>query len=276
MGAPTGTHLLMLLGDNTAKSLVSKAFYGGIKNKMSYQGEWRGRGRTSLIDLIIPFALARPDQDSDDDVIKEYLIQEEIRLRVEQEETWHLQEQKMLEEVFVKRLKEEVMLRVKKEKMVKYEEDKNKRRHSLMNSDHWKASTSRISNRNKSQRSSDFSAYYWGNAYAMAERDRTSAALYNQDMTQFLKEDLSRPNRDTDRVHRIDAFVAHCIVGFLGAKMCALTHIELWVNYMWHVRPHEADWAMVGAYFVQLILQDSITVRYANEARYKVAWRDVD
>ncbi|GKB83456.1 hypothetical protein Tco_0950351 [Tanacetum coccineum] len=222
--------------------------------------------KSDLTATISEVQLDWPDQDSDDDVIKEYLIQEEIRLRVEQEETWHLQEQKMLEEVFVKRLKEEVMLRVKKEKMVKYEEDKNKRRHSLMNSDHWKASTSRISNRNKSQRPSDFLAYYWGNAYAMAERDRTSAALYNQDMTQFLKEDLSRPNRDTDRVHRIDAFVAHCIVGFLGAKMCALTHIELWVNYMWHVRPHEADWAMVGAYFVQLILQDSITVRYANEA----------
>ncbi|GKA35779.1 phospholipase-like protein, partial [Tanacetum coccineum] len=52
----------------------------------------------------------------------------------------------MMEEVFVKRLKEEVMLIVEKEKMVNYEREMNKRRHALMNSDHWKASTSRISN----------------------------------------------------------------------------------------------------------------------------------
>nr|GFB84952.1 phospholipase-like protein [Tanacetum cinerariifolium] len=53
-------------------------------------------------------------------------------------------------------------------------------------------------------------------------------------------------------------------------------HIELWVNYMWHVRPDEADWVMLGAYFVQLILQDSISMWYANGNRYKFAWRDVD
>nr|GEU49598.1 phospholipase-like protein [Tanacetum cinerariifolium] len=46
---------------------------------------------------------SRSDQYSDDDVIKEYQIQEETRLRVEQEEIWCLQEQKMMEEVFVNR-----------------------------------------------------------------------------------------------------------------------------------------------------------------------------
>nr|GEZ26854.1 hypothetical protein [Tanacetum cinerariifolium] len=39
------------------------------------------------------------------------------------------------------------------------------------------------------------------------------------------------------------------------------------------MRPDEADWAMVGAYFVQLILQDSIPVWFANGTRYKFAWR---
>nr|GEW64488.1 phospholipase-like protein [Tanacetum cinerariifolium] len=36
-------------------------------------------------------------------------------------------------------------------------------------------------------------------------------------------------------------------------------HVELWVNYMCHFRPHDADWAMVGGYFVQLLLQDLMT-----------------
>ncbi|GJR67455.1 hypothetical protein Tco_0013520 [Tanacetum coccineum] len=116
------------------------------------------------------------------DWTQEYLIQEEIRLGAEQEESWRLQEQKMMVEVFVKRLKEEVMLRVEKEKLVNYEKEKHKRRHALMNSDHWKASTSRISNHKKSQCSSDFLAYYWGAAYAMAKKDRESNHLSNEDM----------------------------------------------------------------------------------------------
>ncbi|GJW68091.1 phospholipase-like protein [Tanacetum coccineum] len=200
---------------------------------------------------VVPFC--RQYQDSDDDVIK----------------------------VFVKRLKEEVMMRVEKEKLVKYEEEKNKRRLSLMNSDNWKASTSRISN-----------------------EKRTSVALYDQDMTQFLKDvkdwddDLSRPNRATVRVHLTDAFDMYlgrrgplrcrfpwckdvCVDRrFWESLVCLDPDKKGWimdeVNYMWHVRLHEADWAMVGAYFVQIILQDSILVWYANGTKYKFAWRDVD
>ena len=45
---------------------------------------------------------------------------------------------------------------------------------------------------------------------------------------------------------------------------------------MLHFRPPEADWAMVTAYFVQLILQDSVPVWYANGDKYKISWADVD
>nr|GEU55586.1 phospholipase-like protein [Tanacetum cinerariifolium] len=122
-----------------------------------------------------------------DQILNEYLIQEEIRLKAEQEESWRLQEHKMVKEVFVKRLKEEVMLRVEKEKLVA--------------------------------------------VYAMAKKDRESNHLSDEDMTQFLKD----------------------------VKPWA-EYIELWVNYMWHVRPIEAALAMVGAYFVQIILQDSFPI----------------
>ncbi|GKD21910.1 hypothetical protein Tco_1223613 [Tanacetum coccineum] len=158
----------------------------------------------------------------------------------------------MTEEVFVKRLKEEVMLRVEKEKLVNYEREKNKRRRALMNLDHWKASTSRISNYVKP----------WA-------------------------EELSRPNRATDRVHLTEDFNIYlsqqgplrcrflwckdvCVDRRFWESLVCLDptkkgwimdgHIELWVNYMWHVRLVEADWAMVGAYFVQILLQDSIPV----------------
>ncbi|GJY61969.1 hypothetical protein Tco_0462626 [Tanacetum coccineum] len=74
-----------------------------------------------------------------------------------------------------------------KEKLLKYEEEKKKMRHELMNSDHWKLSISKISNGKRTQRSSAFSAYYWGNTFAMAEKDTPLKTLNDQDMNLFLK-----------------------------------------------------------------------------------------
>lgn len=45
---------------------------------------------------------------------------------------------------------------------------------------------------------------------------------------------------------------------------------------MLHFRPVDADWCMVTAYFVQLLLQDSIPIWYANGEKYKISWGDVD
>ncbi|GJY71803.1 hypothetical protein Tco_0475506 [Tanacetum coccineum] len=85
-------------------------------------------------------------------------------------------------------LVKEVQRRDGKEKMLKYEEDKKKRRHELMNSDHWKLSVLKISNGKRTQRSSAFSAYYWRNTFAMAEKDRPLNSLNNQDINLFLKD----------------------------------------------------------------------------------------
>ena len=52
--------------------------------------------------------------------------------------------------------------------------------------------------------------------------------------------------------------------------------MELWVEYMLHFRPQDADWTMVTPYFVQLLLQDSIPVWYANGQKYKIQWGDVE
>ncbi|GKB75335.1 hypothetical protein Tco_0942230 [Tanacetum coccineum] len=153
--------------------------------------------------------------------------------------------------------------------MLKYEEEKKKRR---------QLSISKISNGKRTQKSGAFSAYYWGNTFAMAEKDRPLNTLNDQDMNLFLKdvtpwvEDLSRYNRATDRVHLTNTF--DIFLGRQGPLGCRFPwckdHVELWVNYMWHFRPHDADWAMVGAYFFQLLLQDSIPSWYADGSLYKV------
>ncbi|GJS94275.1 hypothetical protein Tco_0801243 [Tanacetum coccineum] len=48
-------------------------------------------------------------------------------------------------------------------------------------------------------------------------------------------------------------------------------HIDLWVDYMWHVRPHDAKWAMVSSYFVQLLLQNGMPLWYVNGESYSIA-----
>ncbi|GKB77353.1 hypothetical protein Tco_0944248 [Tanacetum coccineum] len=125
--------------------------------------------------------------DYDDDLLKDYLIQEEFRVKQEEKERCRLEEFKMKDALFLSNLKKEVRVR-KEKKLLKYKEDKKKRRHDLMNSDHWKVSRSKITNGKRSQRSGAFSAYYWGDTFVNAEKDRSLNALNDQDMTQFLKD----------------------------------------------------------------------------------------
>ncbi|GJZ80568.1 hypothetical protein Tco_0645562 [Tanacetum coccineum] len=207
------------------------------------------------------FCVNRPtmiDLDSYEDLVQEYLIQEESRLKQDEEERCRLEEHKMMKALFLKTLQEKVQRCDEKEKMLKYEEEKKKRRHELMNLDHWKLYVSKISNGKRTQRSSAFLAYYWGNTFAMAEKDRPLNTLNEQDMNLFLKdvtpwvEDLSRYNQATDRVHLTGTFDI-----FLG-RQGPLRSRRVVVNCIRQFYTMSLIWAMVGAYFVQLLLQDSI------------------
>ncbi|GJS76059.1 phospholipase-like protein [Tanacetum coccineum] len=53
-------------------------------------------------------------------------------------------------------------------------------------------------------------------------------------------------------------------------------HIDLWVDYMLHGRPDNANRAMVRCYFVQILLQNSTPLFYANDDKYAIPWSDVD
>nr|GEV48785.1 phospholipase-like protein [Tanacetum cinerariifolium] len=122
--------------------------------------------------------------------------------------------------------------------------------------------------------------------------------MIDLDSDEDLVKDLSRYNRGTDKVHLTDPF--DIFLGWQGPLRCRFPwckdvsvdrrfweilvcldptkkgwimdeHVELWVNYMWHFRPHDADWAMVGGYFVQLIPQDSIP---SCGLTYDPEWRE--
>ncbi|PWA56063.1 phospholipase-like protein [Artemisia annua] len=53
-------------------------------------------------------------------------------------------------------------------------------------------------------------------------------------------------------------------------------HIDLWVMYMWHFRPNNADWCMVSCYFLTILLQGSMPLFYATNVVYDYAWADVE
>nr|GEW74132.1 hypothetical protein [Tanacetum cinerariifolium] len=190
------------------------------------------------------------DLDFIDDLVKDYLIQEESRLKQKEKERCCLEEHKMMEALFLKTLQQEVQRHDEKEKM--------------------------LNNGKRTQRSSAFVVYYWGNTFAMAEKNRPLNSLNDQDMNLFIK-DVTPWVEATDKVYLTDAF--DIFLGRQGPLRCRFPwckdHVKLWVNYMWHVRPHDADWAMVSGYFVELLLQDSIPSWNADGTMYKVSWCDV-
>nr|GEX28787.1 phospholipase-like protein [Tanacetum cinerariifolium] len=135
--------------------------------------------------------------------------------------------------------------------------------------------------RKRTQRSSTFLAYYWGNMFDMAEKDRPLNSLNDQDMNIFLKdvtpcvEDLSCYNRATDIVHLSDAF--DIFLGRQGPLHCRFPWCKdvsvdrrFWKSLVC-LDPTKKGWIMD-----ELLLQDSIPSWYADGTMYKVSWCDVE
>ncbi|GJW02135.1 hypothetical protein Tco_1560991 [Tanacetum coccineum] len=76
----------------------------------------------------------------------------------------------------------------------------------------------------------------------------------------------------------VDRHFWDSLIGFDNKRLGWLVddHIELWVWYMWHFRQLCHDWSMVSCYFLTLLLQDSMSLFYATDEIYPLAWRDVE
>ncbi|PWA69469.1 phospholipase-like protein [Artemisia annua] len=230
-------------------------------------------------------------------------------------EKLRLKERKLREEQKRLMMEEDKMIRMQEEKMLQDESERKKKAVALKNSNHWKNAVARIAPTKRSESFGEANAYYWTKAYAeKAERKAQCFGLLNPDMTEQLKhvklwvEDLKRLHKAVNKVYFTDENDRY--LGQIGPLNCKFpwcedvtvdrrfweslvcldpkrqgwlleeasnltTHIELWVNYMWHVRLHTADWAMVSGYFVQLLLQNSLPLWYANGERYSIPWSDV-
>ncbi|GJV61429.1 phospholipase-like protein [Tanacetum coccineum] len=248
------------------------------------------------------------DLDIDEDVDEEYLLQEQFRMKLEEEEMLLFKEEQILEEDSRLRLEEEAKMMRKEENMLEaekfFKKDYKKRKLVLMNSDHMKHAMARVVPKKRSH-CSGFTSSSWLKVSSKFKYKSIGRCVINQDMTEYLKnvkpwsEDLSRCNTSIDNVWLTEDLVLY--LGKLNMLRCRFPwcndrmvdqkfweslvclnpqrtgwllddHIDLWVEYMWHVRPKSANWAMVSSYFVQLLLQNSMPIWYANGETYNLPW----
>ncbi|PWA65662.1 hypothetical protein CTI12_AA332440 [Artemisia annua] len=50
------------------------------------------------------------------------------------------------------------------------------------------------------------------------------------------------------------------------------THIDLWVLYLWHYRPADADWVLAGPFFSSMLLHNRLPCYFANGVTYGTPW----
>ncbi|GKE13404.1 phospholipase-like protein, partial [Tanacetum coccineum] len=203
---------------------------------------------------------------------EERILEEESRLILEKEARLMREEEKLLED----------------EKF--FEKDYKKCEFALMNSDHIKQAMARMVPKKRSH-CTCVTSFSWLKVSSKF-KDKAQGRC-----------DLSRCNTSIDNVWLSEDLDLY--LGQTGLLRCRFTwcndrmvnrkfweslvcldpprkgwllddHIDLWVEYMWHVRPKSADWAMVSSYFVQLLLQDSMPNWYANGQTYNLPWSAVD
>ncbi|GJS08555.1 phospholipase-like protein [Tanacetum coccineum] len=237
----------------------------------------------------------------------DYLREEELRLCLEGEEKMRCEHQKLIVEENRIRLDEAKRLRLEEENMLQLEQQKKNKRKEFINSSHCKNLLSKLAPAKRIQLCSSSEKIKPKVSWVKIKKYRQQ--VYDPCTAEFLKnvkpwvEDTSRVLQSIDTV-----WLSDDIERFLGqsgqikckfpwnddyivdrnfwlklvcldpARKGWLTeeHIDLWVDYMWHVRPENSNWAMVSCYFVQLLLQKGMPLFYANGERYTTPWSEVD
>ncbi|GKC26233.1 phospholipase-like protein [Tanacetum coccineum] len=227
-------------------------------------------------------------------------------------EECHETEYFLLEEEFIRHLLEEEMLFLEEERLFKeekgWDEDYRKRSYAIMNSDHMKQAMARCAPKKRSG-SVGIRNDSWVQVCRKFDKKNKCFGVVDRDMTEFLKtvkpwvKDLSRIHNAIDHIwisEDLDLYLGKsgrlrckfpwsvevCVKRSFWESLVCLDptrqgwlldeHIDLWVDCMWHVRPHNASWAIISSYFVQLLLQNSMSLWYVNGEMYPIAWTKVD
>nr|GEY27509.1 hypothetical protein [Tanacetum cinerariifolium] len=176
------------------------------------------------------------DADTQEEFDEDYLVEEEFIRRLKEEERLLLEEERLNEEEIRVRLEEQKWLRLEEDRALevkkKWEEDYRKRSYAFMNSDHMKQAMA-CCIPSKRSHSVAIRIDSWFKGCSKFDKKKESFGLIDRDMTEFLK--------------NVKPWVEESLVCLDPPRQGWLfdEHIDLWVDYMWHVRPNDANWAMV-------------------------------
>ncbi|PWA39192.1 hypothetical protein CTI12_AA574300 [Artemisia annua] len=236
--------------------------------------------------------------ESDEDIVL-YIREEELRLRLEEEDRLQLEDEKMRKQEMRIRVDEYKRMRSEEEMVSHLAEEKKKKRNEFVNSAKLKKSLTLVApnKRNHADGLPSESNYKvswvklkktrgYINDPCMIERLKNVkpwkedlSRWFHTNDTLWLNDEfdlfLSKPSKVNYKFPWSDDFIVNRnfwlrLVCLDPARKGWLTeeHIDLWVDYMWHVRPENCKWAMVSTYFVQLLLQNTMPLFYVDGRRF--------
>ncbi|GJY01530.1 phospholipase-like protein [Tanacetum coccineum] len=252
---------------------------------LHFNEEFSSLGRDFIDSLNILFHDLNKPHDSDEDISNEKNIIEEQRFRMEEANRMRLEEDKMLQIAVVKK----------------------QNRHEFMNSTHVTTILAKLTPSKGNH--VDYVTRKTNPKVSWVKINKCRQSLNDPSLAELLKkvkpwvEDVSRFFRSLDTVWltpNIEQFISqpgqlkckfpwsedYTVVRHFWLALACLDpsrkgwlseeHIDLWVDYMWHGRPENANWAMVSCYFVQILLQNSTPLFYTSGDKYATPWSDVD
>ncbi|GKB30601.1 F-box domain containing protein [Tanacetum coccineum] len=222
--------------------------------------------------------------DIDEDADEEYLLEEQFRMKLEEEEMLLFKEEQILEKESRLGLEEEAKMMREKENILEEEKflkkDYKKRELVLMNSDHMKQAMMRVVPKKRSY-CTGVTSSSWLKVSSKFNDKSLGRCVIDQDMTEFLKnvkpwsEDLSCCNTSIDNVWLTEDLDLY--IGNPGMLRCRFS----WCNdrmldqKFWEslvcLDPPRTGWLLDD-----LLLQNSMPIWYANGETYNLPWSVVE
>ncbi|GKA70567.1 phospholipase-like protein, partial [Tanacetum coccineum] len=242
---------------------------------LQFKDEFSRLGREFMNSLNILFEELSQPLYTDENLSNDYLVEEELRLCLEAEERMRLEHEKNIIEELSFMVKEAKRMKLEEEKLLQISHMPGKSKATVS----WvKINKHRLNVNDPSLAELLRKVKPW-----VEDLSRSFHSLDTVWLTPDIQRFISRegnikckfPWSDDYTVGRNFWLTLVCLdptrKGWLSEE-----HIDLWVDYMWHGRPDNANWAMVSCYFVQILLQNSTPLFYANGDKYATPWSDVD
>nr|GEY23278.1 phospholipase-like protein [Tanacetum cinerariifolium] len=221
----------------------------GRQAKLKFTDEFSSMTSDLCDSLNSMFADLIEPADPDEDIIQDYLREEELRMCLEGEEKMRCEHQKLFVEENMIRLDESKRLRLEEENMLQLEQQKKNKRNEFMNSNCYKSLLSKL---------------------APATRIQLCSSS-----EKIQPKDTSRVLQSMDTVWLIDDI--KCFLGQSGQVKCKFPwNDDYIVDRNFWLKLVCLDPTRKGWLTKELLLQNGMPLFYANGERYTTTWSEVD